>query len=322
MKYVLAYIKNTIGIEIYTDNKPISDIGKLPLFIQKGFEFLQVVINNQRLIFAKPLDEAISTPEQLKTQSQLMESVFGCPVVFVFDKLESYQRGRLIKRRLAFIVRDKQMYIPSLFLDLSEIQRPKSRQSEYVSPSTQFILIYHLWKASLEGKSFTEIAELLSYSKMTISRSVKELIEIGVCQHTHTKEKYLYFIGDKRDLWEKSIEKMKSPVKKQVWIEELKTNKELSVSGINALSKYSMLSGDEYKSYALSSLTYKQFKREHKIIGENERFGNMKLEIWAYDPIILSKDYLVDPFSLYLSLKDDPDERVHISLNEMMSKTL
>ena len=89
MKYALDYIKNTIGVEIDTDNRPIPDIGKLPLFLQKGFEFLQVVINNQRLLFAKPLDEEISTPEQLKTQSQLMESVFGCPVVFVFDKLES-----------------------------------------------------------------------------------------------------------------------------------------------------------------------------------------------------------------------------------------
>ena len=48
----------------------------------------------------------------------------------------------------------------------------------------------------------------------------------------------------------------------------------------------------------------------------------MKLEIWAYDPVILSKDHLVDPFSLYLLLKGDPDERVHISVNEMMSKKL
>ena len=83
-----------------------------------------------------------------------------------------------------------------------------------------------------------------------------------------------------------------------------------------------MLSADKYKSFAMSSETYKEFKREHKIIGEDERFGNIKLEIWAYDPITLSKDYLVDPFSLYLSLKNDPDERVHISLNEMMSKEL
>lgn len=322
MNHVINYIKETIGVDVKLEDQEVSDIGKLPLFLQKGFEFKACVINNKRVIFVKPINEGILTPEQLKTHSQSMENVFGCPVVFLFDKLEAYQRSRLIKRKLAFIVRDKQMYIPSLFLDLKEIQRPKPRRSEHISPATQFIVIYHLWKESLEGKSFSEVAELLSYSKMTISRSLKELVKIGVCEQSHSKEKYFFFTGDKTEIWSKSIEKAKSPVKREVWLEELRSNTELPISGINALSKYSMLSGDTYDSFAISSESYKQLQREGKIIGEDESYGQIKLEIWAYNPKALVQNNVVDPFSLYLTLKDDPDERVQMSLNKMLDKVL
>ncbi|MCT4580045.1 MAG: hypothetical protein N4A35_01395 [Flavobacteriales bacterium] len=322
MNYVFDYIREAIGINVIVDNQVLSHRNKLPLFLEKGFEFKGCMINGKRVVFAKPHDEDIPTPEQLKIHSQSMEGVFNCPIVFVLDNIEAYKRARLIKRRVAFVVRDKQMYIPSLFIDLSEIQRPKSRQSEFISPSTQFILVYHLWKESLEGMSFSEVADLLSYSKMTISRSVKELVEMGVCKQTHTKEKFLYFTGDKQEIWNRSIEKAKSPIKKEIWIEELQPTEELPVSGINALSKYSMLSQDRHDVYAISSEGYKQLKREQKIIGENHKYGHIKLEIWGYDPKSLSQNNIVDPFSLYLALKDDPYERVEISLNEMMDRLL
>jgi hypothetical protein len=34
------------------------------------------------------------------------------------------------------------------------------------------------------------------------------------------------------------------------------------------------------------------------------------VEVWRYDPFLLSNDKYVDDLSLVLSLKDEPDERV------------
>ena len=46
----------------------------------------------------------------------------------------------------------------------------------------------------------------------------------------------------------------------------------------------------------------------------------IELEIWRYDPAMFATDGIVDPFSLYLSLKDSKDERIQIALEEMMEK--
>ena len=45
-----------------------------------------------------------------------------------------------------------------------------------------------------------------------------------------------------------------------------------------------------------------------------------ELEIWHYDPDLFAKKGCVDPYSLYLSLKETEDERVEAALEELMEK--
>ena len=42
------------------------------------------------------------------------------------------------------------------------------------------------------------------------------------------------------------------------------------------------------------------------------------VEIWSYDPVPLSDGCVVDPLSLSLSLRDDPDERIHSALGRLL----
>ena len=44
------------------------------------------------------------------------------------------------------------------------------------------------------------------------------------------------------------------------------------------------------------------------------------LEGWSYRPERLSAGPMVDELSLYLSLKEDPDERVQIALTSLMER--
>lgn len=43
-------------------------------------------------------------------------------------------------------------------------------------------------------------------------------------------------------------------------------------------------------------------------------------EIWHYDLDLFAKNSIVDPFSLYLSLKAIQDERIESALQELMEK--
>lgn len=46
--------------------------------------------------------------------------------------------------------------------------------------------------------------------------------------------------------------------------------------------------------------------------------ADLEVEVWTYKPSLLSEGPAVDQLSLYLSLRDDTDERVQSALDEMM----
>jgi uncharacterized protein (DUF342 family) len=55
-------------------------------------------------------------------------------------------------------------------------------------------------------------------------------------------------------------------------------------------------------------------------IVENEYEAQAQLEIWYYNPKTLSNQNVVDDLSLFLSLREDADERVQIAVNELLEK--
>ena len=60
--------------------------------------------------------------------------------------------------------------------------------------------------------------------------------------------------------------------------------------------------------------------RKQKAIEETPHLepGTVKLEIWGYPPQLFVENGVVDPLSLFLSLRGNPDERIEAALDEMM----
>ena len=59
----------------------------------------------------------------------------------------------------------------------------------------------------------------------------------------------------------------------------------------------------------------------------NDQEGKYALEVWKYNPITLLDNCLndkkvVDPISLYLSLKDNRDERIEIALDQILENLI
>ncbi len=46
------------------------------------------------------------------------------------------------------------------------------------------------------------------------------------------------------------------------------------------------------------------------------------IQVWRYDPTLFAKNVVVDIFSLYLSLKDETDERVELAMQEALEAQL
>lgn len=67
-------------------------------------------------------------PDQLYKIMLLAQKQLNIPVVFIFNKIASYNRQRLISKRVKFIVLDKLVFIPALMLSLKEIGIAKARE--------------------------------------------------------------------------------------------------------------------------------------------------------------------------------------------------
>jgi hypothetical protein len=48
--------------------------------------------------------------------------------------------------------------------------------------------------------------------------------------------------------------------------------------------------------------------------------GATEWQVWSYSPAMVAKIKTVDVLSLWLSLKDDPDDRVQMALDELQDK--
>lgn len=319
MNQLIEYLKDTFGVEITILKNNLKLLDNLPFHLMKGYKIIFVRLGETELVFAKPTTSEYPSPDQLKKQMEQIEKIIQLPGVFVFERINTYARKRMIQNRTAFIIENRQVYIPFMFLDLEESKSEKQERS-FLSPSSQCILIYHLMVGSLEGTNLKSIAKLLGYSSMTATRSVKELEGFELCRLTRAKDKRIHFDLGKEKLWPKARGFMKSPIKKKIWISDMPENVQLLLSGISALAGNSNISEDREISYAASTKNSKQLDQELRKYGNNLGYGNYCIEFWRYDPQILGHSGKVDSLSLYLSLLDNEDERVQQALEQMIDE--
>ena len=83
----------------------------------------------------------------------------------------------------------------------------------------------------------------------------------------------------------------------------------------SALAFYTMLNVESRQSWAVT-------KKELKTLAivTDKQFGENEIQVWKYNPKILSTEGVVDKLSLYLSLKDNEDERIQIELERLISE--
>ena len=108
---------------------------------------------------------------------------------------------------------------------------------------------------------------------------------------------------------------------KRLFIRRTKGGEGAIRAGMTALAHYSMLAAPAYTTYALSREDWKALRERHKIIevpAQDPDAG--EIEAWWYPPTLFAEHGIVDPLSLYLSLKADHDERTQSALEEMMEK--
>jgi hypothetical protein len=331
-KILQKYLGDILGCGIDLVAIPKNELGKLPMFFTEIYIFYRASLFNIDFIIIERKDADGFSIYQLGKQIELLKNYLNKRLVLLANDLSSLNRKRLIEKGINFIVPGKQMFLPNFLVDLREGNQNMGRKkkTEKLLPSAQFILLYHILNnpkiEQIENESFTQLALRFGYTKMAITKAIDNLVDHELCKVEGTKEKHVLFIGDKNQLWQVALPLLVNPVFKRIYVDELPEGIHLLQANESALPEYSDMNPSQQKYYAIEKGLFYDLQKNGKLKNPNEYEGTYCLELWKYNPAILTKGITgeenVDPLSLYLCLQDIGDERIEMALKTILKKYL
>ena len=297
-EYIHSFLNDKIFIRQITD-----DIQKiLPIVIKSNYDCYSTAIMGIDICLCFAKDEKSITPSKIQLHLQMLEQHVGKPCIIVLEDIPSYNIKRLIDQRVNFIIIGKQMFVPSLMLDLRKMPTKDKDIKDQIPPLAQCMILYVLQIGYLT-ETISELTELFGVSYSTANRAVRWLQSKGFI-FTGRANKNIQFLFLGYELWDKALPHLISPIEKTI-----KTN----CQPTNALLSSCSVFSDDMKTCAI-------YKDGSKNIPETIN-GDYTIEVWKYNPMILSKDKKhVDSLSLYLSLKDNTDNESIAMVNRLLEE--
>ena len=333
MTNLQEYIKEVLGETIVVNRLPVHEVSKLPMYVNQLYKIYTTRLLGAELVLVQLADEENISIAQTEKQLNNLKKLFSKTVVLILNYVVSYNRIRLIKKKVNFIVPGKQLFLPEMLVDLKNGTTAESsfKEKQKLIPSAQVIVLYQILGLSelwdIEQKPFKEIAFKLNYSPMAISKAVENLQVLDLVTVAGEKEKFVQFNYEKVKLWEK-IDKndfWNYPVFKRVYIDSLPPGIKTWDCNTSALPEYSDMNPSRQNYVAIGRAEYNRLNKQNLLRNANPTEGNYCIEIWKYNPGVLADaaiftELTVDPLSLYLTLKSTPDERIEMALEQIKEK--
>lgn len=318
LKSFETYIYDDIGISLPKSNR--IKVTSLPYFILDEYVLYRTnILHKEYILLITKTDQEVS-PATIRKHTDLVREKFCEDIIFVHPSISSHNRRRLIEYKVPFVVPGNQMYLPDLMIDLRDhFYSARSIKTKF-SPSTQTVILYILHHYPAQPFIPSQLANQLGYSNTAMTRAFDEIEAANIGRHDiEGRQRWLWIQDEKLSFWKKVLPCLKTPIRRQLWIRTLPDELRKYESGETALSDYSMLSPSRHKTFAAERKDWEFYKRRDDIeVLKSKEEADFQLQIWNYNPKIFAKGEMVDRFSLYLSLKDNDDERIQGALEEMM----
>jgi len=311
---IAAYILQTLGMKVVL--APY-DAGALPYFLQSNYSFLTATIGEQKFLLMCDQQKIPLTPLAIRKHCELVREHWHNPVAYAAAAMASYHRIRLIRQQVPFIIPGRQLYLPFMGMAFSETGKKADKEFSELSLPAQLLILGVLNKRIGEPLTLERVCSFLGYSRMSIIRAFDELEYFALARREiqcDGKGKQLIFTVTGQTLWQQALPLLKTPLRRVVGIEALPSDLSACLAGINALAQKTMLAEQSQAEYAITQKSFNGLKNIERI---PKASAPVLLQIWTYPPSLFSNN-TVDPLSLYLSLKSDPDERVQMALDELL----
>lgn len=305
---------------------PWNEAMSLPMYLQNTYVFIEVsLLGKSYLLFFSSDGEIEESVSKISKHVDVIQRYYGQNIIYLTEGITSFKRRDLIEQRVNFIVPGMQLYLPLAAIDFRETYKKAGMSDiQSLSATAQSVVLMHLYGQIGSDLLSKQVMDLLGVSKINVSRAFNELISLKLADAKKVgRNKVLNFYLDKTELWKKAQPHFINPVKKRVWVDnqQLKNIQEIKLikSGESALSEYSMIISPQTPTYALNSKEWSTIKRLFHIHESFKHDEAIEVELWRYEPSILSNNKIVDPLSLVLSLDTD-DERIEIVKDEILEE--
>ena len=308
---VAAEFKRILGVSLET----AAYAGKrtFSYMLVSLYDFFLCKANDKSFLLMCPKEKSEYTPGQVARHMAQAQTISGLYAVFAAETMAAYKRRRFLEKHIPFIIPKKQAYIPFIGILLTEGGPQVEKHFDELGNLAQILVLARLQQKFTTPLSIAVAGKLFSYSRISVIRAFDEL-EYFQLARRNPKTKYLEFPLTGKALWEKALPLLKNPCRKRIGVERVPAGLASFPSGISALSERSMLSADDQLQFAADAKELNKLKLPDRCPEED---APVLLELWKYPPNIIGGDS-VDSLSLYLTLRDAPDERVQIALDEMM----
>ena len=312
------YCQQALGIK--TQAVAWNNAAGLPLFLREAYDFYQVDLKKKSFLLVADKKREERPPAALQKQLAQLELRTGLPVVYMRPKITSHNRHRLIMHQVPFVIPGNQLYLPMFCIDLRERFGEEPEVRAVMSPSTQALMLHVLHTGAAVPMNPGEMARQLRYTPMTMTRTFAELQHFGIGEHIVQKKNRQLTIGmQRKDLWKTVMPLMRTPVRERVYVEQAGFREEMNKAGLTALALYSMIAEPAIPVYACAIDRWREIRKDLKVVPVADS-GVNQVEVWTYRPELFAAQGIVDRLSLYLSMRDEDDERIIAALEGMMKE--
>ena len=306
----MEFIKKSLGLSVF--RQPWDCFRKMPYYIQDKFSIEKVTLEDIDTLFLYPKTELDHTVALQKHIARIQKEE-NLPVIIVLSSITRYRRDAFVDAKIPFIVPEKQLYLPFIGAYMRERFDSESTKLEKLQPAAQVLFFYYLYQGEKDMYISNAVKDL-GYSAMSISRAARQLVQTGF--FTESKkgvQKVLTSTVQGRELFYCVRPALINPVRRRTSIKKADLNDAYILAGDTAVAKQTMLNDSTFRCYAvvgrqeLTELPYAMDANTDVVI-----------ELWKYDPALLSKNGIVDPLSLAMSFDDEEDERVQDAIEELL----
>lgn len=307
---VMDYLTKLTGINVTYQNEE----NNFPHYILSRYLIKNVRLDNIDVFFLYPKSELDQINAIVKHISKIQQ-YNNKPAVLILNKLTSRERSYLLRERVPFIVNEKQIYLPFMAMYIQEKCDAPKIECDKLLPSAQQLLLSYIYNNS-RALYLSEAVKTLTLTSTSVMRAANQLVEIGLFKTKKIGvQRIIYCDSNMKELFKEAQKYLFSPVKKVIFVDRKSVPDELLLSGYSALANYTMLNEPNIPCYAVNK-EYTTFTGVSRKLMDSR--SQCKIEIWRYNPDVLTLNNCVDELSLYLSLMSDEDERVEEALEILL----